>query len=342
MAAQRAQRREGKEGNRWVNLAPTAAELSEWFTKNVEVDPKLKAEDYVGGVTLIPSNEKTKEVVGWNEANSPQIEDVWDLVFTPYIRVETRVKYFHDLMAAHDEWLGVIEPSAPEKQDIRLPAGFFMMATKTSDSREIRFVCCSMKVTVFKASTLKSERVLKDSRQGLYETVRQGKAILDPPAGTKVVPVAFNSGSVDSNALMKAETGAVGRALGMAGMLVIPGTGLATAEDVQEALIQREGDPRGAETAALPEGAASVAEDGPEREEDLRKQAAEAIARMKVHPGTESEFKSWAAERGFTRLSEVISPALRGMVRRAEKMAVEAEERANASASGDPPGPDEG
>src|SRR5204863_2609716 len=64
--------------------------------------------------------------------------------------------------------------------------------------------------------------------------------------GTKQTPLAKQW--ADDNALMKAETGAVGRALGMAGILVV-GTGVATAEDMQEA-------------AAGPSGAAAASSAG--------------------------------------------------------------------------------
>jgi hypothetical protein len=330
MTRQRQQRREGKEGNRWVNKPPTAEELVQWFKDNVEIDDSLDPADYVGGVTLIASKEKSAEVVGWDESNSPMIEDVWDLVYTPYIKVETRVKYFHDLMEANEGWLGIIEPAAPKEQDDRLPAGFFIMSTKTGEATEVRFICKSMKVTVYRKDTVAVESVLVNSNDGIYEWRRKGTVVMDPPAATKNVPMLNSYGKADTNAMMKAETGAVGRALGMAGMLVIPGTGLATAEDMQEAASIREdaGDPS---SAILPEDVVPGGE--PEKaaldaDDALRKIVVECLKRMEVHPPTREEFNTWAKGRGFERLSAVTSPALRGMAKRAENMADQAEVRA--------------
>jgi hypothetical protein len=316
-----------------VNKPPTAEELVSWFKENVEVDEKLEASDYVGGVTLIASKEKSAEVMGWDESNSPQIEDVWDLVYTPYIKVETRIKYFHDLMEANEGWLGIIEPAAPKEQDDRLPAGFFIMSTKTGEATEVRFICKSMKVSVYRKDTVKEEWVLVD--RGLeearrWEKQRTGVIVMDPPAATKNVPMLNSYGNVDTNALMKAETGAVGRALGMAGMLVIPGTGLATAEDMQEAAAIREdgGDPS---SAILPDERLPGAESEPaslQADEILRKEVVESLKRMDIHPPTREEFNEWAKGRSFTKLSEVTSPALRGMAKRAETLADQAEVRA--------------
>jgi hypothetical protein len=315
-------RREGQEGNRWANKPPTPDELTQWFEANVEIDEALNIGDYVGGVTLIPNQEKSKEVVGWNDDNAPNIQDVWNLVFTPYMKVETRVKYFHDLVAAHD-WLGFIDPVTPSKQDPRLPPGFFTMATRVQ-SGEVRFICCSMKVTIFKKEGFEQKRVLADSRQGLYETRRVGTVVKAPPAGTKAVPVLGYNDKADTDALMKAETGAVGRALGMAGILVIPGTGLATAEDMQESEVLRQTTP-----AAVPEGALlpeDSASDAIATDEALRAEATEIINGMKglADDRVFTEFSKWAHERGFGKLSEVTSPALRGLVRKAQKMLDEA------------------
>lgn len=337
MGAQRAVRREGKEGNRWVNVRPTGEELAAWFKANVDIDEHLKDEDYIGGLTLIPGNEKTKEIVGWDDGNSPKMSDVWDLVFTPYIRVETRVKYFFDLMNAYEDRVGVVEPIPLIEQDPKLPKGFFVRTVATSETESVRMICCSMKASVFKAGTMRMEKRVVDKRTGEEAFVRVGELLQDSPPATKVVPLLFNSGSVDINAVMKAETGAVGRALGMAGCLVIPGTGLATAEDIQE--LNAGGGAAGgnvladeAVAAELPPGAGAPAEP----DEQLREQVVAAMGRMKEPRVV--EFKKWAADRGFGALSEVTSPALRGMLRKAEKIAKESEA---ADASRENPAPEQ-
>jgi hypothetical protein len=322
--AQRAEKRYGREGNRWVNQTPSGDDVAAWFKENVPIDEALDHEHYVGGVTLIPNTERSKAVVGW-QGTSPVIEEVFDLVLTPYMRVETRVKYFHDLMEAKG-WVGFIEPVQPEKQDPRLPPGLFGTATMTADKKETRFVGCAMKVTVYEKRGLTLERVTIDKRTGEEAFRRKGKIVIDAAPATKVVTTLTTRGNVDVNALMKAETGAVGRALGMAGMLVIPGTGIATAEDLQEET----------GSTSVPEGAAALPPDfEPASELDgddaLREQIGEWLDVMEnSFPATAKEFKDWAKGRNFGRLSEITSPALRGIHRKAKSMldaAVEADEK---------------
>lgn len=331
--ASRQVRREGREGNRWVNIQPSGAEISEWFSSAVPIADELEAKDYVAGVTLIPNEEKAKTVTGWDQGNNPIIRKVTDLILTPYMRVETRVKYFHDLMlvtGAH----GFIEPVPAEKGDGRLPAGFFRMAVATGPGAEVRFIGCTMRVVVYAKDSLDYKEVVADKRSGEKKIVRTGKIVLEA-VGTKIVP-ALSYDRADNNSIMKAETGAVGRALGMAGVLVIPGTGIATAEDMQE-LESLPADVAAASAGAvLPEeGEESVvaAPKPPDTDEKLREEAAALIEAMGKFPETLKEFKGWAAERGFQRLSEVTSPALRGLVKRAESMLQQAE----AAAAGEKP-----
>ena len=337
---QRAAKRHGKEGNRWVNEQPSGDAVATWFKENVAIAEKLEAEHYVGGVTLIPSNEKTRAVVGWDAGNSPIIKNVYDLVLTPYMRVETRVKYFHDLTAA-EGWLGVIEPVAIAEQNPRLPKGFFISSTRTSENTEVRYVGCSMKVTVFKRDTVKFERRMIDKRSGHEDFVRVGELVIDAAPATKLVPVLTYGRNrtvvPDDFALMKAETGAVGRALGMAGILVIPGTGIATAEDLQEAGQLRDAVEDGAspEDAELPperpEGpVAGLGSAELDNDEEMRAEATRLIGDLDAYPEVKSQFLNWAKERGHNRLSEVTSPALRGLLRKAESML------ADARAAGDP------
>jgi hypothetical protein len=336
-ATPRPTKRQGKEGNRWVNERPSGDDLGEWFKENVEVAEGMKHEDYVGGVVLIPNKEKTEELVGWNSLNAPVFADFYDLVLTPYIRVETRVKYFQDL-CAHEEWLGVIEPvefDDDERAAKGLPPGFFRYQVYTGPETAVVYLGCSMRVTVFARDSVKLVKLVVDKRTGEERLVYEGKTQITAVA-SKGVPLLNSKGDPDANALMKAETGAVGRVLGMAGMLVIPGTGIATAEDMQEARQIQAAEERGAAFAGaeLPpdEGAppgggddiepAVVAETA-SNDAQLRGQAAELIAAMKALPdemATFRAFKEWTDSRGFTRLSEVTSPALRGLVRRAEVM----------------------
>lgn len=337
---QRAQKRQGKEGNRWVNTQPSGDDIAAWFKANVQIEEGLDGDHYVGGVTLIPSTEKSKEIVGWDAGNSPIIKPVYDLVFTPYMRVETRVKYFHDLMAER-EWLGVIEPIALEQQDPRLPRGFFFAATRTGEGREVRYIGCSMKVTVYERASVEFQRVTIDKRTGEEDLRRTGKVIIDGAPATKMVPVLGYGAEADNFAIMKAETGAVGRALGMAGMLVIPGTGIATAEDMVEAGRMDESAAAGGspEAAELPDDDSPVAGLGATELDDddkLREQATRLIDELKEFPESHTEFMRWAKERGHVRLSEVTSPALRGLVRKAENTLEDARKASVADAPSDP------
>lgn len=323
-----AEQRRGREGNRWINETPSAEDLATWFSSNVKVADGMAHEDYVGGVVLIPATEKAKTVTGWDGV-TPLIEDVEALVFTPYIRVETRLKYFHDLCEKED-WQGFIEPAKFERQDARLPSGFFRHVVATGEGRESRYLACSMQVVIYEKGSIEEKVVILDKRTGEQGVVRTGKIVRVAPAGTKAVPMLRygrnSSVYADDNAVMKAETGAIGRALGMAGMLVIPGSGIATAEDVQEARAAEAAGPTPAEpelpddelpSTAPRDGAAVAADD----DAALRSQATEILAELaKVSPEAHVEFKRWAAERGHTRLSEVTSPALRGLVKKAENM----------------------
>ncbi len=336
-AVARPTQRKGKEGNRWVNERPSGDDVGAWFKDNVEIEEGMSHDDYVGGVVLIPNKEKTEELVGWNSVNAPVFADFYDLVLTPYIRVETRVKYFQDL-CMKKEWLGVIEPVEFDEKDPAakgLPPGFFRYRVLTGPDTQAIFLGCSMRCTVFDRDSVERVKLIVDKRTGEERLVYKGKTQITTVA-TKGVPTLNSKSEADPNALMKAETGAVGRVLGMAGMLVIPGTGIATAEDMQEARQLQAAEDRGASfaDAALPADAVeapvageeiepAVAAESASNDAQLRDQAAKLIAEMKDLPdelATFRAFKEWTDSRNFARLSEVTSPALRGLVRRAEVM----------------------
>lgn len=335
------ERRIGQEGSRWYNAPPTGAELSKWFEENVELHEGLTAKPYIPGVTMIPAEEKAKTVTGWN-GNVPVIQQIVNLVFVPYAKVETRVKYFHDLMAQHDDWLGVIEPVEGEFQSKRLPPGFFTFPVQT-DKGVVNYVCCSMKVTVFERGDL-TWKEIRNTRTGGVERVRVGKTIIDAAPATKMIPTIGRWGA-DDFSLMKAETGAVGRALGMAGMLVIPGTGIATAEDMQEASAME-----GRQTPSLPQDGEAAeppstvsGEEAASAEEltDLRQQAALLLNTIKAEfPDLFAEFLEWAKGRKIGEVGKVEDPRiLRGIITKAERELTEARQEADkgAEAPTEPP-----
>lgn len=327
-------RRVGQEGSRWYNEIPSGKELGDWFKANVDLHEGLEAEHYVQGVTLIPGVEKAKAVVGWQGKN-PVIEQTENLVYTPYAKVETRVKYFHDLMALKPEWLGMIEPVKTEKQSAALPPGFFPFVVATDADSVVRYICCTMKVTVWERDGFDEKRVLVDSRKGLYETRRTGKKLIDAPPATKMIGTLGRYGA-DDFSLMKAETGAVGRALGMAGMLVIPGTGIATAEDLQEAQAI-EGRPQNRTPAG--EGAETPDAQPEQTVEDLRQQAILVVSTLKSEfpERFESAFKTWAASRNIGEVAKITDPLiLRGLATKAENELTDARSEAPPPPEADP------
>jgi hypothetical protein len=311
--------RKGQEGGRWVNERPSGEDVAKWFAANVDVAEGLNVEHYVSGLTLISSTEKVKETIGFRDNGSPILQEMEHSVFVPYVKVETRVKYFHDLMAKHrDEWVGFIDPVQPDEPNPSLPPGFFKIAVTQKDKEVVSYICCSMQVTVFKKGTVKEEKVLIDTRKGLYVVRRTGEVIIQGAPAVKAVPLLTRYGSSDPNAVMKAETGAVGRALGFSGMLVAPGSGVATAEDMEEAQ-RMEGPPAG-ETpgpAALP-GAPGEAVQSASPEE-LRPRAVALIGELeKDFPDRHKAFLEWCSERKFAKVSELNEAALKGIIRKVE------------------------
>ncbi len=236
-----------QEGNRWVWAQPEPADFTKWFAENVHLHEEMEHDRYVQGVVLIGSKEKRKVTRLIGQQRQPTITDEERLVFTPYAKVETRVAYFYDLMAAREKWLGVIEPVSVAQlteagvYNRNMPPGFFRLPIAASNGNPVNYVGCAKRVrildrdTVEKVEVIDTEfdtegRVVKQTRRRTWD----GIPIAEYSPATKMVATLGKYGE-DPFSLMKAETGAVGRALGMAGMLVIPGSGIATAEDMQEA-----------------------------------------------------------------------------------------------------------
>src|SRR4029077_10849538 len=168
-------------------------------------------------------------------------------VYTPYAKVETRVAYFWDLMSTDGfkDVVGMIEPVPMQRLNdagyvnYNLPPGFFRIPIGLGGSI-VSYIGCSMKVSMWDKGSIMwvaAEEIVRgpdgnELRRPFHEL--QGTPVRVFPSATKMVPVLSRSDEEDPFAVMKAETGAVGRALGMAGMLVIPGSGVATADDMLE------------------------------------------------------------------------------------------------------------
>jgi hypothetical protein len=289
--------RRGREGSRWYNQRPTAEEVGEWFY-TVPIHDGLSHLDFVGGVVLIPAKEKSNDILV-DERGEITFREREDFVWTPYIKVETRVAYFWKLLEHHPDWLGEIVPaSIPGGDGLGLPPGYFKYAAaKPGANQTVSFIGCSMQVKV-------TER-------------ESGKAIVNPPPGSKAVATA-TKWDVDPNALMKAETGAIGRALGFAGMLVAPGSGVATAEDMIEALSATTG---AAPEPQLPPAEADHTGTAVLSDEQLRERLAALAEQLaEKDPAKHAEFQTWARGRGLI-LAEAQGAVLRGAIRKIEKLA---------------------
>lgn len=336
----------GREGARWINERPTAEEFAEWFKKNVPLDPGLSAENYVGGVVLIPAKETAKLVTGYNQVTGAAMIDERDqLVFVPYGKVETRIAYYWDLLAAHPDWTGDIEyivtarpsvePIATKEQVLhgeqiidretsrvpavaqiveQLPDGFFLMSVPVGQSFS-HFLCCTIQVTV---------------RDEVGKLLRKGR-------GTKMVSLTRSSRSgdrvwADENSIMKAETGALGRALGVAGIFVIPGSGVATAEDMLElgqnsdAATQQTPAPQEITPAAVERQPSQVSTSVEEAQDERAKLTERARALLQEanddFPGVIDEFRAWGAQRKppVRDLNALGDAELKGAVKRLEKL----------------------
>ncbi len=314
-------RREGQEGSRWVNKRPTGEEVAAWFKDNVTLhDESLDHEDYVQGLTLIQQEAEEKEVVDWTPQGAPVIDKRKNLYYVPYAKVETRVKYFWDLCDALDA-VGVIEPVAPPKPVETLPEGFYRLAIKNSNGQDVIYVCCTMRATIYAKDSIEMKPVV-NRRTGETRYERQGKVLMQGAPASKMVATLGRYGP-DNFSLMKAETGAVGRALGLLGMLVVPGSGVATAEDVQEAMSEA-----GAPTQAAPAEAAATGEQAALTDDDeaLRKRVTALIGDLgKLDQARVDTFRAWVRDdRKITSLADATSPQLRGLVSKLEKEIAEA------------------
>lgn len=257
---------EGREGNKWIGRRPTEEEFAEWWKDNVFIHEGLSAGKYVGGVVLIEQKPKFNRVVEFEHQGEVrrEIKEFQRLEYTPYAKVETRVSYFWDLMELKG-WLGVISAvparhlEAQGLTNVNLPGPFFRHQVE-SEKGWTQYLGCAMKVDVYDPDRTRIE-VVEDPETGEKHQIYIGVKIIDAPPATKLVPALQWPDRPDDYALLKAETGAVGRALGMAGMLVIPGSGIATAEDVQEAM-EGTNTARGVETQPL-RGAAAASEPPP-------------------------------------------------------------------------------
>lgn len=337
-------------GSRWLYGMPDENQVKAWFDGN-RLHEGMEHEPYYGGIVLIGATEKFKGTfVAQN--GSTYVKEQERTVYTPYVKVDTRIQYFWtlvdimniramDTMDTPDKYIGVIEPCQVRKVlddkspffNGHLPDGFFMYAARGSGGENApvsRYICAQWSVGIYE-------------RQSYLRALGGSKT---PPVavlkgiGTKQTLVAKNY--PDDNAIMKAETGAIGRALGVAGILVV-GTGIATAEDIQEAqaagsmpTVNREGEPQlpgvvGDVGAGTPIEGPDVppqtvapdvtAELSPQDvDEQRRARAMELSGELKKFPDAWDKYLHWYRdERGFPSLTELTGPALQGALVKLER-----------------------
>lgn len=273
--------RVGQEGNSWVGDRPAPDEFASWFGRNVPIDEALNADHYIGGLVLITGKETRPEL-----NRDGAIQQVERLVHKPYAKVETRVQYFYDLCSAHG-WLAVIEPVPQRRVNAQgmfnehLPEGFFRHQVRTDAGQFVEYIGCQMRAGIYEP----------DARSG-----GRGRPVRISPPMTKTLPPLvrrYEAVAPDEYLLLKCETGAIGRALGAAGILNIPGSGIATAEDMLE---MQSGDrAAGVEPELLP---SSGPQSEPQSKPDVAGRIAELAARLESEqPDKADAFAEWLAGR---------------------------------------------
>lgn len=327
-----------REGSRWRHAAPTAEMVTSWFEEQpLHQGMEHQRERYIGGIVVIGATEKVK-LTKWKQNGDPYVIEVEEAVFTPYVKVDTRIAYFRDYVRVLNggqpvgDYVGVIEPvEVPRITDTG--SGYYNAHLKTGLSFHAVRHQQGDQISKYLISTW---RVAIYERQSYAERLKGNVAIpVLQGEGSKQVPV--QKRFPDDSAVMKAETGAIGRALGVAGILVV-GTGVASAEDIQEALSatpQTGGAPDVPVAAELPPaspvratadataGEAPVpAEQVGEQDENvaLRAQAIQLRHQLQALSAQGwNNYVAWYNERGFAPLSELEGSALKGAVRKLER-----------------------
>lgn len=285
MAQQREQREKvrdvttGHEGSRWFGERPSGEEVAAWFHENMRLDKGMDSKDWIGGITLISSTETTVAL------RDGKFVDLQRLVHVPYARVDARIAYFWALCEERG-WLGEIEPVGVPRLHTEgyfnehMAPGYWRLPIRLPDGKHVSYVVCTQKVTIYEP----------DARTG-----GKGRPVRMPPPASKQVPMTNRYGNPDENVIMKAETGAVGRALGMAGIFVLPGAGVATAEDMMEFLTATGAAPEATDVPELPSDTGGNSE---LQTQDTGARIADLLGRLEQEsPEKFAEFEAWCSEK---------------------------------------------
>src|SRR5437867_884139 len=88
-----------QEGSRWLYSKPDGEQVASWFQTQT-IDERLSHEEYLSGVVLIPATEKIKETRRRTTDGAYFQVELEIPTFTPYVKVDTRIAYFWDLVRA--------------------------------------------------------------------------------------------------------------------------------------------------------------------------------------------------------------------------------------------------
>lgn len=267
-------------GGRWLYAEPSPQEVRDWF----ELQPLhdgMSHDRYASGVVLIPNSEKTWRQHEQQDGSVSYLEE-YRRIWTPYVSVSTRVNYFWDYVRnlnhgrLDGSFGGEIEPvdqnliNDGPLANAHLPNGFSQYAVMQGQNL-IAYVVCTMRVTI---------------------RLREGGGAVVSAEDSRQVPAA------DPYALMKARTAAVGRALGLAGMLVI-GTGVASAEEVQDSINPAGSAPADFSRATLPDIPIEPVWSDKELRDRIK------LVHGHLSPAAKTAFDTWYSERAFGELDSV-------------------------------------
>ena len=328
-----------RQGSRWLHEPPTEEQVKEWFDSQ-PLHPGMQHEPFYGGIVVIGATEKVK-VTRQRQDGEVYLKEIEQAVFIPYVKVDTRIAYFRNYVRVlndgeeRGDFIGVIE-GVPQRRitdekspyfNGHLPEGFSIQVVRNGDKDSFnRYLVATFRVAIYERQS--------------YAQVIAGQPAVPILQGVGTKQTALSKMYADDNAMMKAETGAIGRALGVAGILVV-GTGVATAEDIQESMSAvpgagAAGAAAGAPEASLPAdaapggpGAEEVPSDAPEGgapttpegdDDTLRERALALQKELETDfPEAWQVYLAWWQQHNYGRLSELNGPALRGAVIKLER-----------------------
>ena len=189
---------------------PTPEEIATWFGQ-FSLHDELKHEDYVSGIVAIENKEGGQKF------------------WVPYMNAVARVAYFWDWVRVNG-YRAEIQTTELVDQPVQLPP-------KEGETEPVvvmrHYVRADIKVFNADGQVVR----FSSGRKQVSLTKQRCVDWNSNPKKYVIVP--------DEDALMKAETGAINRALAVLGMLALPSSGLASAEDMIEWAREQEMQERG-------------------------------------------------------------------------------------------------